>query len=71
MRVLLVEDDCMIGEAVQQALKDASYAYHAVIFNQQHPHSLTLQQLGLYAAFILWLCLSGEFFFLTDAQVTD
>ena len=26
MRVLLVEDDCMIGEAVQQALKDASYA---------------------------------------------
>ena len=26
MRVLLVEDDCMIGEAVEQALKDASYA---------------------------------------------
>ena len=26
MRILLVEDDCMIGEAIQQALKDASYA---------------------------------------------
>ncbi len=26
MRVLLVEDDSMIGEAVEQALKDASYA---------------------------------------------
>ena len=26
MRVLLVEDDRMIGEAVEQALKDASYA---------------------------------------------
>jgi two-component system OmpR family response regulator len=26
MRVLLVEDDCMIGDAVQMALKDASYA---------------------------------------------
>ena len=26
MRVLLVEDDPMIGEAIQGALKDASYA---------------------------------------------
>ena len=26
MRVLLVEDDAMIGEAIQGALKDASYA---------------------------------------------
>ncbi|MEX3967747.1 DNA-binding response regulator, partial [Paraburkholderia sp. EG286B] len=26
MRILLVEDDPMIGEAVQAALKDASYA---------------------------------------------
>gem|GEM_PF-3133972 len=26
MRVLLVEDDAMIGEAIQRALKDASYA---------------------------------------------
>lgn len=26
MRVLLVEDDAMIGEAIQAALKDASYA---------------------------------------------
>jgi two-component system, OmpR family, response regulator len=26
MRVLLVEDDRMIGEAVEQALKDANYA---------------------------------------------
>lgn len=26
MRVLLIEDDLMIGEAIQGALKDASYA---------------------------------------------
>lgn len=26
MRVLLVEDDAMIGEAIQAALKDAAYA---------------------------------------------
>ena len=26
MRILLVEDDPMIGEAVNQALKDATYA---------------------------------------------
>lgn len=26
MRVLLVEDDAMIGEAIQEALKDACYA---------------------------------------------
>lgn len=26
MRVLLVEDDLMIGEAIEEALKDASYA---------------------------------------------
>lgn len=54
MRVLLVEDDRMIGEAVQQALKDASYAVDWVRDGQtavstvgnQH-YDLVLLDLGL------------------------
>ena len=54
MRVLLVEDDPMIGEAVQAALKDASYAADWVkdgltalsSFASQH-YDLVLLDLGL------------------------
>lgn len=54
MRVLLVEDDLMIGEAVQGALKDASYATDWVkdgptaltTLNCQH-YDLVLLDLGL------------------------
>lgn len=54
MRVLLVEDDPMIGEAVQEALKDASYAADWVTNGQsalttldaQH-YDLVLLDLGL------------------------
>ncbi|AYZ65308.1 DNA-binding response regulator [Burkholderia multivorans] len=54
MRILLVEDDPMIGEAVQAALKDASYATdwvtdgaHALTaFTAQH-YDLVLLDLGL------------------------
>jgi DNA-binding response OmpR family regulator len=38
MRVLLIEDDKMIGTAVQQALKDAAYAVHLV-----RPQSMRLR----------------------------
>lgn len=54
MRVLLVEDDAMIGEAIQEALKDASYATDWVRDGQtalttlgcQH-YDLVLLDLGL------------------------
>lgn len=54
MRVLLVEDDLMIGEAVQEALKDASYAVdwvkdgHTALTTLSHQHyDLVLLDLGL------------------------
>ena len=54
MRVLLVEDDAMIGEAIQDALRDASYAADWVTngksvlttLNSQH-YDLVLLDLGL------------------------
>jgi two-component system OmpR family response regulator len=54
MRVLLVEDDAMIGEAIQDALKDASYAADWVkngqtaltILGSQH-YDMVLLDLGL------------------------
>lgn len=54
MRVLLVEDDAMIGEAVQAALKDASYAVDWIrdgatalsTLDSQH-YDMTLLDLGL------------------------
>lgn len=54
MRVMLVEDDPMIGEAIQEALKDASYAVDWVrsgrtaidTFSLQH-YDLALLDLGL------------------------
>jgi two-component system OmpR family response regulator len=54
MRVLLVEDDAMIGEAIQDALKDASYAADWVKNGQtaltilgSHHYDLVLLDLGL------------------------
>ncbi|TDR76471.1 response regulator transcription factor [Paludibacterium purpuratum] len=54
MRVLLVEDDRMIGEAIQAALKDASYAadwvcdgQSALSALQQQCYDLVLLDLGL------------------------
>lgn len=54
MRVLLVEDDAMIGEAVQAALRDASYAVDWVQNGQtaldtlaSQPYDLVLLDLGL------------------------
>lgn len=54
MRVLLVEDDAMIGEAVQEALKDACYAADWVKDGQTalttlgcHHYDLVLLDLGL------------------------
>ncbi|CAJ0806226.1 MULTISPECIES: response regulator [Ralstonia] len=54
MRVLLVEDDLMIGEAVQEALKDASYAVdwvkdgHTALTTLSYQHyDLVLLDLGL------------------------
>lgn len=54
MRVLLIEDDPMIGEAVQAALKDASYAAdwvmdgaHALSAFAAQPYDLVLLDLGL------------------------
>ncbi len=44
MRVLLVEDDPMIGEAIQEALKDASYAADWVKNGQTALTTLGLQQ---------------------------
>lgn len=43
MRVLLVEDDTMIGEAVQAALKDAAYAVDWVRDGQAAPAALRTQ----------------------------
>ena len=54
MRVLLVEDDRMIGEAVQQALKDATYAVDwvregqaALIALESQSYDVALLDLGL------------------------
>lgn len=47
MRVLLVEDDPMIGEAVQEALKDASYAVDWVANGQTALTTLGCQHYGL------------------------
>jgi two-component system, OmpR family, response regulator len=54
MRVLLVEDDSMIGEAIQGALKDASYATDWVNNGQNaldalgcQPYDIVLLDLGL------------------------
>ncbi len=54
MRVLLIEDDGMIGRAVQQALKDAAYAVDwvtdgedAIDAAQAEAYELALLDLGL------------------------
>ena len=54
MRVLLIEDDRMIGSAVQQALRDAAYAVDwvtdgeaAVDAAQSETYELALLDLGL------------------------
>ncbi|MES2385569.1 MAG: response regulator transcription factor [Pseudomonadota bacterium] len=47
MRVLLVEDDAMIGEAVAQALKDASYAVDWVRDGSMALASISTQEYGL------------------------
>lgn len=57
MRVLLVEDDLMIGEALQGALKDASYATDWVKNGQIALHTLSYQQ---YDMVLLDLGLPGK-----------
>ncbi len=54
MRVLLVEDDRMIGEAIESALQDAAYAvdwvrdgYAAMIACETRNHDVVLLDLGL------------------------
>ncbi|MDO8767391.1 MAG: response regulator transcription factor [Burkholderiaceae bacterium] len=47
MRVLLVEDDAMIGEAVAQALKDASYAVDWVRDGSTALASISTQEYGV------------------------
>lgn len=54
MRILLVEDDCMVGAAVAQALKDAAYAVDwvkdgqtAIEAARAETYDLTLLDLGL------------------------
>ncbi|WP_139167046.1 response regulator, partial [Chromobacterium sphagni] len=54
MRVLLIEDDPMIGEAISSALKDASYATdwvrdgrRALLAQESHAYDLLLLDLGL------------------------
>ena len=54
MRVLLIEDDCMVGAAVSQALKDAAYAVDwvtdgeaAVDAVEAETYDLALLDLGL------------------------
>ena len=47
MRVLLVEDDAMIGEAMQGALKDAAYAVDWVQDGQAALASLACQHYDL------------------------
>ncbi|MBC7405083.1 MAG: response regulator, partial [Cytophaga sp.] len=44
MRVLLIEDDPMIGNAIQSALKDASYAADWVKNGQSALNSLDCQE---------------------------
>lgn len=50
MRVLLVEDDLMIGEAIEQSLKDASYAVDWV---QDGTTALSVLKNQLYAVVLL------------------
>ena len=57
MRVLLVEDDCMIGDAVQMALKDASYAVDWV---KSGPAALTAVAGQHYDLVLLDLGLPGK-----------
>ncbi len=57
MRVLLVEDDPMIGEAIQDALKDASYATDWVKNGQTALHTLSYQH---YDIVLLDLGLPGK-----------
>lgn len=57
MRVLLVEDDLMIGEAIQGALKDASYATDWVNNGQTALHTLSYQH---YDIVLLDLGLPGK-----------
>ena len=57
MRVLLVEDDSMIGEAIQGALKDASYATDWVQNGQTALHTLAYQH---YDIVLLDLGLPGK-----------
>src|SRR5690242_4162111 len=47
MRVLLVEDDSMIGNAILGALKDASYAVDWVRDGQTALHTLSCQRYDL------------------------
>ena len=57
MRVLLVEDDTMIGEAIQAALKDATYATDWVTNGQTALTTLALQH---YDVVLLDLGLPGK-----------
>ena len=57
MRVLLVEDDPMIGEAIQEALKDASYATDWVKNGQTALNTLACQN---YDIILLDLGLPGK-----------
>ncbi len=57
MRILLVEDDLMIGEALQGALKDASYATDWVKNGQTALHTLSYQH---YDMVLLDLGLPGK-----------
>lgn len=57
MRVLLVEDDAMIGEAAGHALKDASYAVDWV---RDGPSALTAVATQSYAIVLLDLGLPGK-----------
>ncbi len=54
MRILLIEDDAMIGAAVEEALKDAAYAVDwirdgrlAALAAESEPYALILLDLGL------------------------
>lgn len=54
MRILLIEDDAMIGAAVEEALKDAAYAVDwvqdgrlATVAVESEPYALILLDLGL------------------------
>jgi two-component system OmpR family response regulator len=57
MRVLLVEDDSMIGEAIQEALKDASYATDWVKNGQTALNTIACQN---YDIILLDLGLPGK-----------